>query len=170
MLKLTAKFADGWVPESHTPETYERTLTRLNGLIKRFRGDKFNFEPCLASIFYPFEPDSKVYSRLLSAAKHYLAAYPDILVEANIDWDYPELRTQHLVINQKLWGKLAERVPSDFADRTIIYGTVDECVEKINAFRKSGCVHIILEPYWIEHKRLYDAIKLAGTIKKCLNE
>lgn len=162
MLELTAKVADGWIPESHTPATYRKTLERIHALMKDFGRDLKDFEPCLAAIYYPFEPDDKAYNRILGAAKHYLACYPDIQWAAEQGAEHPGLRTQQLMLEPQLWDELATKVPNTLADSTIIYGNVEECVDRIASFIEAGCRHIALEPYWIEKDRINDAIKIAG--------
>jgi alkanesulfonate monooxygenase SsuD/methylene tetrahydromethanopterin reductase-like flavin-dependent oxidoreductase (luciferase family) len=161
MLRLTAELADGWVPESHTPETYKSTLESLHKLMENFERDIEELEPCLASIYYPFEPDERAYRKLLDGAKHYLATYPDILWAASLD--HPGLRTHQLVHRQSLWDEIANKVPDYLADRTLIYGTVDKCIDRIGRFIDVGCRHIILEPYWMERDKVKRAIEVAGT-------
>lgn len=78
MIEITAELADGWIPESHTPTTYRTTLDRIHSLMKGVGRRTEELEPCLGAIFYPFEPDEASYKRILNAAKHYLATYPDI--------------------------------------------------------------------------------------------
>jgi phthiodiolone/phenolphthiodiolone dimycocerosates ketoreductase len=162
MIELTARLADGWIPESHTPETYKKTLQKIFAYMKKAGKKTEDFEPCLAAVYYPFEPDESAYNRILSAAKHYLATYPDILWTAGHGANHPGLRTQQLMAKPDLWNQLAEKVPNKLAESTIIYGRPDECVEKIVRFGKAGCRHIILEPYWIEKDKLKEAIEIAG--------
>lgn len=169
MIKMTSELGDGWVPESHTPETCKKTLKIIHKYMADFGRDIMEIEPCLATIFYPFEPDEKAYNRLLSAAKHYLATYPDILWAAGYGKDHPGLRTQNIVINQKLWDTLANRIPNKLADATIIYGDIEDCVDKISKFKEAGCTHLILEPYWIENKKVKMAINTIKTIMHKIN-
>jgi alkanesulfonate monooxygenase SsuD/methylene tetrahydromethanopterin reductase-like flavin-dependent oxidoreductase (luciferase family) len=157
MIKITAKLADGWIPESHTPETYRTTLEKIFAHMEKAGRKLGEFEPCLAVVYYPFKPDKNAYKRILSAAKHYLATYPDILWSAGCGANHPELRTQQLMSKPDLWDKLAEKVPDKFADSTIVYGTPNECIEKIAKFREAGCNHIIFEPYWIEKDKMKEA-------------
>ncbi|MCL7383682.1 MAG: LLM class flavin-dependent oxidoreductase [Thaumarchaeota archaeon] len=162
MIEITAELANGWIPESHTPITYRLTLDKIYSLMKKFGRKVEELEPCLAAIFYPFEPNEKSYKRILNAAKHYLAAYPDIQWIAGYGRNHPGLRTQQLVLKPKLWDELASQVPDNLADSTIIYGKIEECVDKIARFRDAGCGHMILEPYWIEKDKLREAIEIAG--------
>jgi phthiodiolone/phenolphthiodiolone dimycocerosates ketoreductase len=162
MIEITAKFADGWIPESHTPTTYRITLERIYTLMKRFGRRMEELEPCLAAIYYPFEPNEEAYNRILNAAKHYLATYPDIQWAAGYAANHPGLRTQQLMAKPTLWDELANKVPHTLADSTIIYGRTEECIDKIVRFREVGCCHMILEPYWIEKDKIKEAVKIAG--------
>lgn len=166
MLRLTAELADGWIPEAHTPSTYRLFLERLMRLRKEVGRSEVEFEPCLAAIYYPFEPGEEAYGRLLRAAKRYLATYPDILWAVGEGVDHPGLRTQDLVVNVELWDELAEKIPDRVADSTMIYGDVDGCIERFKSFMEVGCHHLILEPYWIERERLHEAIRIAGSIRE----
>jgi phthiodiolone/phenolphthiodiolone dimycocerosates ketoreductase len=162
MIEITAELADGWIPESHTPATYRTTLDKIHSLMKGFGRRAEEVEPCLAAIFYPFEPDEASYKRILNAAKHYLAAYPDIQWAAGFGQKHPGFRTQLLMARPWLWDELANQVPDSLADSIIIYGGVEECVERVARFGDAGCRHMVLEPYWIEKDRLRDAIEIAG--------
>lgn len=162
MIEITAKFADGWIPESHTPTTYQITLEKIYTLMKKFGRRMEELEPCLAAIYYPFEPTEEAYNRILNAAKHYLATYPDIQWVAGYGTNHPGLRTQQLMARPTLWDELANKVPDNLADSTIVYGRVEECIDKISKIKEAGCHHIILEPYWIEKGKIKKAIEIAG--------
>ncbi len=165
MLSLTARLADGWLPESHTPQTYRGTLARIQGEMKTAGRRPWELEPCVALIFYPQEPDDKAYKRLLKAAKNYLAEYPDILWTAGAGKDHPGLRTHQIIHDGELLRRLSDTVPDQLADATLVYGNRDMCVEKLMKFVEAGCKHIILEPYWIEPEGVMPAIDEASRIK-----
>lgn len=162
MIEMTTELANGWIPESHTPATYRTTLDKIHSLMKAVGRRVEELEPCLAAIFYPFEPDEASYKRILNAANHYLAAYPDIQWAAGFGLDHPGFRTQHLMARPGLWDELASKVPDGLADSTIIYGGVEECVDRIARFGDAGCRHMVLEPFWIEKDRLRKACEIAG--------
>ncbi len=170
MLSITARYADGWLPESHTPQTYHETLAKIHREMKMAGRAIEQFEPCLALIFYPGEPDDKAYSRLLTAAKKYLAEYPDILWTAGEGKNHPGLRTHQLLHKKDLWNRLADEVPDKLADATIVYGSTSDCKERMTRFVEAGCKHIILEPYWIERKELLPAIGAASEIRRQIVE
>ncbi len=169
MLSLTARVADGWLPESHTPQTYRETLTRIQGEMMTAGRRPEELEPCVALIFYPHEPDDKAYTRLLEAAKNYLAEYPDILWIAGGGKHHPGLRTHQIIHDPELLRRLSDSVPDKLADATIVYGDRDTCVEKLMRFVEAGCNHIILEPYWIEPEGVIPAIDEASKMKTRLS-
>jgi alkanesulfonate monooxygenase SsuD/methylene tetrahydromethanopterin reductase-like flavin-dependent oxidoreductase (luciferase family) len=168
MLSITARLADGWLPESHTPETYRETLARVRGEMKKAHRRPEDLEPCVSLIFYPREPDDKAYGSLLKAAKNYLAEYPDILWTAGAGKEHPGLRTHQIIHDRELLKRLSDSVPDKLADATLIYGDRDNCVEKLMKFVEAGCKHIILEPYWIEPEGVMLAIDEASRIKASL--
>jgi len=119
-------------------------------------------EPCLAVIYYPFEPSRKAYENILNGAKHYLATYPDIQWSAGLGKDHSGWRTQQLMCKQSSWDELVERVPDSLADSTIIYGRAEQCIDRIARFADAGCRHMIFEPYWIEKDKVNEALEIAG--------
>jgi len=164
MLALTAQLADGWLPESHTPETYRITLSEIHRTMRANGRSPGSLEACCGLIFYPWEPSGPAFSGLLSAAKGYLACYPDIQWSAGEGRGHPGLRTHQVATDGSLWEKLKGEVPDWLAERTLICGGEEECIDKLAAFAEAGCSHVILEPYWIEADRLKEAVEIAGRI------
>lgn len=165
MIGLTAELADGWLPESHTPETYRETLGIIHQKMKGFGRDPASLHGSCALIFYPWEPDDKAFQRLMKAAKRYLADYPDIQWAAGEGKEHPGLRTHQLEQNPELLETLAARVPDRLAEATLVYGSVGECHERLGKMKDAGCTEVILEPYWIEKERILEGVDLAGKIK-----
>jgi len=162
MLKITAQKADGWIPESHTPQSYKKVLAKIeNQRRSKARKEKV-FEPCLAVIYYPFGPDEKTRLKLLKAARIQLAFYPDLLKTIDSDVPHPGLKGHQLAQKPDQWNKVASMIPDKIADSVLIYGTIDQCVERIWKLWESGCRHIIFEPYWIEQNKVKEAIEIAG--------
>jgi alkanesulfonate monooxygenase SsuD/methylene tetrahydromethanopterin reductase-like flavin-dependent oxidoreductase (luciferase family) len=162
MIEITAKLADGWIPESHTPKTYKTTLEKIFKTLEECDRKIEEFEPCLAVVYYPFEPDEEAYKRILNQAKLYLALYPDIQWSAGYGAKHPSLRTHQLLLKPKLLDELTRKVPNKLADSTLVYGEIEDCIDKIARFREAGCRHIIFEPYWIEKAKVKEALKIAG--------
>jgi phthiodiolone/phenolphthiodiolone dimycocerosates ketoreductase len=181
MLELTAEIADGWLPESHTPETYAKTLRAIHEKMKRLGRNPNTLHSCCASIFYPWEPDEKTFSRLIRAAKRYLADYPDIQWAAGFGKEHPGLRTHQIEQNPELLQRLADKVPDSLAEETLVCGSLSQCYEKLSRMRDAGCAEAILEPYWIGDQsdpksqpnwvgRVLDGIDMAGRIKSMFVE
>jgi len=168
MLSLTAQLADGWLPESHTPETYRKTLLSIHARMKKFGRNPRSLHACCASIFYPWNPDERAFSRLLRAAKRYLADAPDIQWAAGVGEDHPRLRAHEVEKDPELLERLMSRVPDRLAEATLVYGERTQCYEKLSRMREAGCMEAILEPYWIEKERLTEGIDVAGQIRSLL--
>jgi phthiodiolone/phenolphthiodiolone dimycocerosates ketoreductase len=162
MIEITARLADGWIPESHTPKTYKKNLQKIFAHMRKAGRKPEDFEPCLAVVYYPFEPNEEAYKRILNQAKLYLALYPDIQWSAGFGANHPGLRTHQLLLKPKLLDKLSKKVPNELADSTLVYGEIENCIDRIARFMEAGCRHIIFEPYWIEKDKLQEAIKIAG--------
>lgn len=165
MLDLTAELADGWLPESHTPETYRKTLSTIRAKMRRLDRNPRHLHGCCASVFYPWEPDEKAFSRILRAAKRYLADYPDIQWAAGVSRNHTGPRMQEVERNPELLESLESKVSDQLAEDTLVYGSKTRCYEKLSKLRDAGCTEGILEPYWIEKERLLEGVDLAGQIK-----
>ncbi len=165
MLRLTAELADGWLPECHTPETYRKTLRSIRTRMKRNGRNTRSLHACCASIFYPWEPNEKGFSRILGAAKRYLADCPDIQWAAGLGKGLPRLRAYQVEQDKDLRASLVEKVPDSLAEATLIYGRESQCYERLSMLRDAGCAEAILEPYWIEKERLREGIDIAGQVK-----
>lgn len=169
MLRLTAELADGWLPECHTPETYRKTLHSIHTRMKHFGRNPHSMHACCASIYYPWEPDDKAFSRIRSAAKRYLADCPDIQWAAGLGKDLPRLRAHQVEQNREIRESLVERVPDSLAEESLICGSKADCYEKLSKMKEAGCEEAVLEPYWIEKERIIEGIDIAGQIKSQLS-
>lgn len=168
MLDLTARAADGWIPEAHTPESFRLILTALRQKMTKVNRKPPDLEACSCLIFYPWRPDEETHRRLLRAAKNYLAEYPDIMWAVGKGKNHPGTRSHNIVTKKQLWQDTAATVPDELAEKTLVYGDIQDCLNRLSEFSKAGCDNVILEPYWIEKTRIGEAIGLAGTIAKGL--
>lgn len=166
MLELVARLGDGWLPENYTPEFYRSALTRLRGLMGGLGRSPKELEACLVAPYYPGEPGDETYHSLLEGAKRYMAAYPEVVRAAGLE--HPGHRTLQLAHNPQLWEELARQIPDHLADKTLIYGRLEECVDRAAHFQEAGCQHLILSPYWIEPGLVEEAVRQAGRLRKAL--
>ena len=105
------------------------------------------------------------FSRILRAAKRYLAGSPDIQWAAGLGKDLPRLRGYEVEQDKDLRASLEEKVSDGLAEGTLIYGNRTQCYERLSMMRDAGCAEAILEPYWIEKERRLEGIDIAGQIK-----
>lgn len=165
MLRLAGEQANGWVPEAHTPQTYKDAL----GIVESHRrrsGSPRGVEPCLALLFFPFEPDEDERRRLLRAAKVTLAYYPD-LVRRLVPGLVPDnLRTHDLVTDPARYKQVQDAIPDGIAWQTVLVGSPDRCAARLHEYVDVGCRHFVLEPFWgLERGQIRQAIRLASAIR-----
>lgn len=168
MLEMTGGLADGWIPFSHTPETYKQCL---NGPIKRGAEKAGRSLSELEPAFLPMTSISKDRDQALNdierAAKRFVVLLPSILQMIAPGIKHPGIRYTlvnwmgHLRKNDmQVISQTAEKVPTDLALKTVIWGTPDDCVEQIEEFIRAGCRHFI---FGIRGQSLEKAIRLLGT-------
>lgn len=164
MLRVAGEAADGWVPEAHTPETYEDARAAVQAA-RPATGDG-PFDWCVALLFYPFEPDGAQRQRLLSAAKLMLAFNVDILRRLMPAAVPADLRSTDLAAQPRRWDQLADAIPDAAAAQSMLLGPVEVCVERLRQYQATGCQHIVLEPYWrMTPAEIRQAIAAAGGIR-----
>lgn len=168
MLALAGTEADGWLPEAHTLETYRQALARVEAVGRDRR--EHAFEPCLALLFFPFEPQGEEQRQVLGAAKSLLSFYPDI-VRRHLPAVAPEgVRSQDLAAHPAVWQRIQEAVPDDLAARSALIGSVETITARVRAYAEAGCRHIVLEPYWgMAAHQIRDAIGAAQRIRSAVH-
>ena len=168
MLEMTGELADGWIPFSHTPETYKKCL---NGPIKRGAEKACRSLSEIEPAFLPLTSISRDYDQAKKdverAAKRFLVLLPSVLKMIAPQVEHPgapytltrwmgHLRKEDM----KVISEIAEEVPTELALKTVIWGTPDDCIGQIENFIEAGCRHFI---FGIRGKNLYEAIQLLGT-------
>ncbi len=151
MLELTGRLADGWMPFSHTPETYRKCLYGpvKNGAESAGRSLS-EIEPAMVPATSISHDHDKARKDIESASKRFLVMLPSILREIAPQLGHPgreftlaywKGRTEKESF--EMISKTAEQIPSDVALKTVIWGTPDDCIEQVEDFFEAGCRHII---------------------------
>jgi len=151
MLEMTGELADGWLPFSHTPDTYSKCL---KGAIRK-GAEKVGrllseIEPALLQATTISKSYDEARETIEKVAKRFLVLLPSILTLLAPQIEHPGLRytLTHWMgylrkENREVISKVAEQIPTDLALKTVIYGTPDDCIEQIERFAEAGCRHII---------------------------
>ncbi|UCE29039.1 MAG: LLM class flavin-dependent oxidoreductase [Candidatus Bathyarchaeota archaeon] len=151
MLEMTGELGDGWIPFSHTPETYRKCL---NGSIKK-GAEKAgrtlsDIEPAFLAATSISNDREQARKGIERAAKRFLVLLPRVLQMVAPQIKHPgdayalaywmgRLKAEDM----KVISDIAEQIPTDIALRTVFWGTPDDCVEQVESFIKAGCRHII---------------------------
>jgi phthiodiolone/phenolphthiodiolone dimycocerosates ketoreductase len=151
MLEMTGELGDGWIPFSHTPETYEQCL---NGQVKRGAekaGRSLSaIEPAYLAATSISNDRDQAKKEIERASKRFLLMLPSILQMVAPQIKHPgnqytlaywmgRLKAEEM----KAISELAEQIPPEVALRTVFWGTPEDCIEQVEEFVKVGCRHII---------------------------
>jgi len=175
MLEMTGELGDGWIPFSHTPETYKKCL---NGPIKK-GAEKAgralsDIEPAFLAATSVSNDREQARERIERAAKRLLVLLPSVLLMAVPQIEHPgyPYTLAHWMGRLKAEdmnaiSEISEQIPSDVALRTVFWGTPDDCIGQVERFVKAGCRHII---FGLRGKDPSVAIRLLGKVVSYFEE
>lgn len=169
MLEMTGELADGWMPFSHTPETYKQCL---NGPVRR-GAEKAgralsDIDPALLPPTQISRDHDKAREQIEAASKRFLVLLPEVLkmIEPGIEHPGAPFTLVHWMgrlrkEDMKVISDLADRIPSEVALKTVIWGTPDDCVQQVEDFIESGCRHFI---FGVRGEKADESIRLLGEV------
>jgi alkanesulfonate monooxygenase SsuD/methylene tetrahydromethanopterin reductase-like flavin-dependent oxidoreductase (luciferase family) len=157
MLRLTGKFADGWMPLGLTPKMYRNRLAQLK---ESARKSGRNIEDIDVGLYIGAciseNPDELA---VLEGWKSLLV--PDALIEAG--YEIPEkFRSFHYKDweltpeNMAEIADYASHVPSEAAKDFFLMGNADECVERVDEYIKAGVKHFIFSFAAFDHGKMME--------------
>lgn len=167
MLELTGEIADGWIPFSHTPETYRACL---EGPIKK--GAEKAGRP-ISKIEPAFLPTTAISldheearKEIERVARRFLVLLPSVLRMVAPEISHPGAPYTlvhwmgHLKAEEmETISKIAEGISPELALKTVIWGTPEDCIGQIEDFIEAGCRHLI---FGIKNRGADEAISLLG--------
>lgn len=167
MLEMTGELADGWMPFSHTPETYRLCL---NGPIRKgaqkVGRSLSDIEPALLPPTQISRDHDEAREQIEAASKRFLVLLPDILkmISPKIKHPGAPYTLVHWMSrlkkeDMKVISDLAETIPADIALKTVIWGNPEDCIEQVEGFIESGCRHFI---FGVRGKEIAESIRLLG--------
>ena len=152
MLEMTGELADGWLPFSHSPESYR---VCLDGPIKtgaKKAGRTLNgFVPAMKPIATIAKDSDEARKIVLPQAKYVLMILPDVLKMVAPQIQHPgreKLNVSNEPTDEEATGKIAElskNIPDEEALKTVIWGNAEQCIEQIAQFIKAGCRYFVLD-------------------------
>lgn len=148
MMRITAIHGNGWFGPQITSETYRKALDELRQIAKEQGRDPEEIEPT----HLPFTS---------IALNHDVALK---LIEPTARWflvwaAQPPSRLCELLGYEDVWTE-EEEVPLEAIEKCFIFGTPDECVEKIEKFIRAGARHFVLGIRATNENGFLNAVKL----------
>jgi phthiodiolone/phenolphthiodiolone dimycocerosates ketoreductase len=166
MLTLTGELGDGWMPFSHTPETYRKTLYGpIKEAAERNGRVLSEIEPALLPAATISRDREEAMKSILTVAKNLLSLLPEVLSKCLPEFRHPGTISLagwmgRLDADQiKVIRQVAQEIPDESALETVIWGKPDDCIAQLDSFIKSGCRHFVLG---IRGKNRNQAIELFG--------
>lgn len=150
-IRMTAEFGDGWVPTPPplTIEGYKENLNRLSGWAKEFGRDPKAIEPGVFHFIVVAKDHDNARQLIELPGKMILALWSG-LIDKHVKLKGPVLREfqiNRFVFNQESAPKLIryadETIPQEAIDKFFIYGSPDECIDKIEGYLRAGVKHFI---------------------------
>lgn len=150
--RLVGIYGDGWLAEMMSPERYKGDLKEVAEAARRAgRGIKEIDVTCVVTTAISKDYDEARDSALFFAKRRFLW-WPRQLqlygyqVTKEFDWN-------HLTVGKDTAKRIRERipeVPDEPCEKVTIFGTPEDCINKIEEYLKSGVTHFefeIVSPY-----------------------
>jgi alkanesulfonate monooxygenase SsuD/methylene tetrahydromethanopterin reductase-like flavin-dependent oxidoreductase (luciferase family) len=149
--KITGRIADGWMPCVENPKTYEMHLKEIEEGAKDVRKDLKDFDASL-QIYMAISDDEKEIERLKINARGMIFYFPSKLLEAGynlnlpegIGLDYPIMEMLADDEGMEKQKEVIQCIPEEAVDDFSLIGDVDDIIEKMNRFVRSGLKHFCL--------------------------
>ena len=167
MLELTGELADGWMPFSHTPETYRQCLDGpIRKGAEKVGRSLSEIEPALLPPTQISRDHDKARQQIEAASKRFLVLLPSILKMIDPKAEHPgapytlvHWMSRLSKDEMKVISDLAEKIPAETALKTVIWGTPEDCIGQIESFVQSGCRHFI---FGVRGQDAEESIRLLG--------
>ena len=130
-MKLTARIADGWLPQIHSPETYREDLKKIDGWAEGVGRRKEEIEHGLAL-------------NVAVADDHEAAVKAAEECRRTLIWDRDKVKRFGFEMPETV--KNAEELPFDLVEKCTVLGSPEECIEGIQRYIDSGVEHIVVYP------------------------
>jgi len=150
--RLVGRHAEGWLAEMMSPKRYEADIREVDAAARKAgRSIKDIDVVCVVTTAVSSDYDAAREAALLQAKRRFLW-WPKQLklygytVTEEYDWNY-------LLIDKDTSEEIRKRIPevSDKAcEEVTIFGTSEDCVDKIGKYLKSGVTHFefeVVSPY-----------------------
>ncbi|MEM2193245.1 MAG: LLM class flavin-dependent oxidoreductase [Candidatus Methanomethylicia archaeon] len=150
MLRITAKYADGWIPTNMPLDIYREKLKKLELYAKEEGRDPSEIRKAMFTHLVIDErredvenllkkPALKIYSLLMSSELYEMLGYKHPFGKFYGLTDYiPTRYTKNQIINA------LEKIPIEIVRKTFICGTVEDVVQELDKYANIGVEHIVI--------------------------
>ncbi len=147
MLRLAGKMVDGWIPHCHTPTTYKMDLDTIIGSAHNASRDFGAFRSAYYTLSSISKNRTEADRNVLGPARYFLALIPEALKKIDPSANHPGRIWEKMAYpkdQRETIRKIAVDIPESDAYNTVIHGTLDDCIEQIEGYRKAGCNEFML--------------------------
>jgi len=150
--RLVGLYADGWLAEMMSPSRYEANIREVEDAARRAGRSIDQIDVvCVATTALSENYDEAKAAALLQAKRRFLW-WPKQLqlygytVTGEYDWN-------HLTVDKETSEKIGRHimeVPDEPCEKVTIFGTLDDCIERVEKYLESGVTHFefeIVSPY-----------------------
>jgi len=144
--KITGELGDGWIPFKIDPKLYKNYLDEIKKAAKNSNRNPDEITPGL--LLYTVLSDDRDKARTIAEqqGRILLLVSPNKLDDLGFKAPSYELDATKTVDR----GTMAEafmrvkEIPSEAVDKIFVYGTTDDCIEKISKFIDVGCRYFMI--------------------------
>lgn len=146
MREMVGELADGWYTWIITPELYKKGLKDIERGCKR-AGRSMNEIDAVPRFYSAIaDSDKKIESEIVSISKWALVQERRILKSLGHKISIPGSITIQRVLSSResdfLIKEFMKEVPMEAVEAISVFGTIDDCIEKIERYVKLGARHI----------------------------
>jgi alkanesulfonate monooxygenase SsuD/methylene tetrahydromethanopterin reductase-like flavin-dependent oxidoreductase (luciferase family) len=145
-LKMTGEHCQGWLPGAIPPDVYADDIDIIKEAAKNAGADWSKFEPGLWINTSVAESREQAKEYIETSARMIALYMSHRLKRTGVDVPTEHSFLKHTVDDKSTEDLIrsAEKVAFDDVEKTVIYGTVDDCIEQIGEFVDAGARHFVV--------------------------
>jgi alkanesulfonate monooxygenase SsuD/methylene tetrahydromethanopterin reductase-like flavin-dependent oxidoreductase (luciferase family) len=146
LLSLVGELGDGWISWICTPALFAERLRVIREGARKV-GKSVSGIDAVAWLYVAISEDREVLKRAVNVVKILLVLERNVLKSSGYKVPPLNFSAQHILASCKSLSSVAELardVPDEIVYKTCALGGVDECIELIDRFARSGATHIAM--------------------------
>ena len=145
-LRLCGEQCQGWLPGRIAPETYARDLATIRAAAREAGADLGRFEPGLWTNTAVAESREEARGYIERVGRMMALFMPQQFQRIGVDIPGEHSFARQTVDDSTpdVLARAAQRVPFDAVEPTLIFGTVDDCICRVQEFADAGARHVVV--------------------------